>query len=704
MRVEALALEAQEAERKYQEIKGRIDETQARFKKGPRKEGTATNKQSRRTFSDSDLEKSQDLRSEGQSDSFEGSSLDGPSSERKSSASKQSDDDRGQDIASLPFSKIEVLLSRIAGAQEAIVLATEKQGPPARLAEPTTSSKSEPLEQNGKAGRARTTKKAREDDLQQNPREPGNEHQRLVFDDKPLDRIARVQERLAGLTESPTFSHIDPFSPRDESAESADEYVFYTPKEGSERSEITEELTEPVQRGEDAAQSVTEEQSTGDRRQNDLSVARTSDRTSSEAESSAGRNSERNDWMIFTSKNKENDRPKPISESRVKLKGKGKQYTAEQMPHRPRLATDCKESPKSIETTADKRVGWAQRLTPSTGALVLYADRSTWVRGLINKPIVSFDERKHILQLHDFPLLSSSSVENKDQTSLDATALESQLPQLPLNDAFENLVKLKQIAEPSLDENEVRKSPVRMKKAKQKKQRVHQLPKETTQLNALIKNNGCKDSNILDKESPDQESNSRDQVNGEKKPSIPNEQPGSLPGTDAGKHEEDEDTGLAPNNVILDTSDGQNLTSPKQLRTGSDALITLADNVQASNRQGSEIDAGNSNAAEANNQDSRVDPEDSQSGSVESIIISYSRLARLRAFLLPRFIRRREISRLINDYAEDDHASTTSTESDGKGKRRSRGLRFNRRLVMLITTKRSKKGFSKFKRFVFLHY
>lgn len=78
-----MALEAQEAERKYQETKRRKDEPQLLFHKGAHKEETDIDKPSQNTSSDWDLEKSQILRVDGQGNEFDDSSLDGPSPKTK---------------------------------------------------------------------------------------------------------------------------------------------------------------------------------------------------------------------------------------------------------------------------------------------------------------------------------------------------------------------------------------------------------------------------------------------------------------------------------------------------------------------------------------------------------------------------------------------------------------------------------------------
>ena len=696
-----MALEVQEAERKYHEIKTQMDETEVLVQKKPRKREPATGKQLRRPSSDSAPEKSQHLRAEGQSGGFEGSSADGPSSELQNSADKQSGEIRAQDVSSLPFSKIEVLLSRIAGAQEAIVLAGAKQGPPVSFTDPTKSFDSRPLEQIRGASRARVTRGARREDLQQIAREPKNGDRSRILDHRPLDRIARVQERLAGMTQSSGSSHVDPFSRNDESTESEDDYVFHTPTEGNKDLEINEEPNDPVQRGEDALQTVTKEQSVGEREKSDLGVAREIDRSSLEAESNDGGNTEWNERLIPTPDNNDIDRPSPIAERHVKSKGKDKQYTLEQMPRRPHLLTGFIQNSTSIEMTADAGVERVQRLTPSTGALVLYNNRSTWIRGLTNDPGASFEKREFSLHLLDSLQASSSSAISKSPTLFTAAAPELQPPVPILKDTIESLTNHKPSAEPSLNEVEERKSPVIVKKFKHKEREKHRPHKETTQQGRLLRNNESEGDNTNNQNLPNYVSSSHDQADSEVKPSISNEQSSSLPGKAKGNYEDAEDADLSRNNAKLNATDDQTLTSPTQLDTASDAPIIQANHLQAPIHRGSGDEAGNSNAVEANNQDTEQDPGDSQSGSVEPIIISYSRLARLRRLLLPRFIRRYQISRMINDDAEDDHASTISGTSDRTGKRKTHGLRFSQRVAMMINPKRFKNRSFRLKRLVF---
>lgn len=581
------------------------------------------------------------------------------------------------------------------------MLAAEKQGPPVRFTDSTKSFDSEPLQQVRGARKARVTGAAYRKDLQQNARQPEDERRRRILDQRPLDRIARVQERLAELTESPGLSHMDQFSLREESTESEDDYVFHTPTDGIENFEITEGSNKPVQHGEDAVKSVTDEKVIRERRKNELRVARETDRSSFEAEPNDRRNNERNEWLIPTSDSNENRRPNPESERRVRSKGKDKQHALEEVPRRPRPLTDFTENPTPLETTDEAGIERAQRLTPSTGALVLYANRSTWVRQLTNDPSATFDECKLSLHLLDSLPLSSSTVTNRSTTSLTAAAPELQ-PLLPrLKDTMKDLTNLKKIAEPSLDEAEEPKSPIRVKKNKQKEREEHKLLEKKMQQRKGLRNNRSEGANTINTEVADQEFISHDQINSAEKPLISNEQSNSLQRKGNRNHEEAEEAGFSWNDERLKTTDDQNPSTP--LRSVSDAPNIIADIVQTSNRQGSGVDADNPNAAEANNQDIGQGPGEDQSASVEPIIISYSRLASLRAFLLPRFIRRREISRMNNDNAEDTHSSTISGKSAREGKRRTHGLRLSRRLAMLINPKRLKKRRSTLKRLVFVH-
>lgn len=686
-----MALEAQEVERKYQETKTQIDETEESIPKKPRKRETATGKQLRRPSSDSGPEKSQPSKAGGQSGGFEGSSPDGPSSELQNSADKQSGETRAQDVSSLPFSKIEVLLSRIAGAQEAIVLAGAKQGPSVSFTDPTTLFYSGPSEQIRGASRAWVSRGAHRADLQQIVRGPKNGDRRHILDQRPLDRIARVQERLAGITQSSGSLHVDPFSRHDESTESENDYVFHTPTEGIENLEINEEPDDPVQRGEDALQSVTKEQSVGEREKTDSRVARDIIRFSLEAESNDRGNTEWNQRLIPTPDNNDNDRPNPLAESHVKSKGKD-----------PHPLTGFIQNSTSIETTADAEVERAQRLTPSTGALVLHTNRSTWTRRLTSDPGASFDECKLSLHLPESLPTSSSSAINKSPTLFTAVGPELQPPVPILKDTIESLTNHKTSAESSLNAAEERKSPITLKKFKHKEREEYRPHEDTTQQEKFLRNSGSEGGNTNNKKLPNYESTGHDQADSEIKPSISNEQSSSLPGKIKGNYEDAEDADLSRNNTHLNATDDQNLkTSSTQLDTASDAPIIQPNHLQASNHQGSGDEASSSNAVEANNQDTEQDPRDNQSESVEPIISSYSRRARLRALLLPRFIRRYEISRMINDGAEDDHASTISGTSDREGKRRTHGLRFSQRVAMMISPKSFKNRGFKLKMSVF---
>ena len=432
---------------------------------------------------------------EGQNGEFEDSSPGGLSSELQHTTGKLLGENEAQNISSLPFSKIEVLLSRIAGAQEAIVLAAEKQGPPVRFTDSTKPFDLEQLEQTEGASRARVTRGAHGEDLQQNTREPEDEHQRRILDHRPLDRIARVQERLVELTESPGLSHVDPFSLKEESTGSKDDHAFHTPTEGIESLAISEGSHEPVQRGEDAVQSVTDEQLNKERSRNELRVARQTDDLSFEAEPNDRIINERNARLVPTSDSNGNDGLHPESETRLKSKGKDKQYALEQLPRRLRPLTGFTENPTPLETTDDAGIAMAHGLTPSTGALVLYANRSTWVRGLPNGPGATFDEHKLSLRLLDSLPLSSSTVTNKSPTFFTAGPPELQPPLPTPKDTLETLTSPKKTAELNLDEAEERKLPIRVKIIKQTERGKHQLLKETTQQRNGLRRNGSEGGN-----------------------------------------------------------------------------------------------------------------------------------------------------------------------------------------------------------------
>lgn len=690
--MEALALEAQEAERKYQETESRTAETQMRLQKEPEKGVTNNEKDSRRTSSNRSPESSQRPEAEGQNGDFEDPSLNGPSSDFQYSTGKLSGEDRAQDISSLTFSKIEVLLSRIAGAQEAIVLAAEKRGPPVRFTDSTRSFNSEPLQQIGGASRARVIRGAHGEDLQQNARDSEDENQRRFSDPRPLDRIARVQERLVEL------SHIDPFALREESAESEDDYIYHTPIEGIENMDTIDGSQKPIQRGEHAVRSVTNAQLVEERIKNELRVALENDRPSFEAEPHGKIN---NEELIPMPNSNRNEGSQRELEGRVKSKGKDKQYALEQVPLRPRHLRDLTENSTPLEATDDAGIERAQRLTPSTGALVLYADRSTWVRRLPYGSGATFNERKLSLHLPESLPLSSSTVTNKSPNLLTATDAELQ-PSLPtLRGTIETLTNPKMTAEPNLDKTEERKPPIKVKKAKPKERGEHQLLKATMPQRHSLRKQGSEGGNTGNMEPADQESTRHDQINSQKHPSIANEPTGSLQGKRNRDHEAAEDAGLSRNHEKLNTTDDQTPHPP--LRTVPDPATFVAEHAQISNGQGSGAPADNSNAAEADNQHINESLGEDQSGSVEPIIVSYSRLARLRAFLSPRFIRRHEISRMISDNAKVTHASSISGKSDRERRPRTHGLRFSRRLTMLINPRRMKKRGSTLKRLVFLH-
>ena len=295
---------------------------------------------------------------EGQNGEFEDSSPGGLSSELQHTTGKLLGENEAQNISSLPFSKIEVLLSRIAGAQEAIVLAAEKQGPPVRFTDSTKPFDLEQLEQTEGASRARVTRGAHGEDLQQNTREPEDEHQRRILDHRPLDRIARVQERLVELTESPGLSHVDPFSLKEESTGSKDDHAFHTPTEGIESLAISEGSHEPVQRGEDAVQSVTDEQLNKERSRNELRVARQTDDLSFEAEPNDRIINERNGRLVPTSDSNGNDGLHPESETRLKSKGKDKQYALEQLPRRLRPLTASRKTRPRLKRQMMRGLKW----------------------------------------------------------------------------------------------------------------------------------------------------------------------------------------------------------------------------------------------------------------------------------------------------------------------------------------------------------
>ena len=191
----------------------------------------------------------------------------------------------------------------------------------------------------------------------------------------------------------------------------------------------------------------------------------------------------------------------------------------------------------------------------------------------MNDPGLSFGKRKLSLQLNDSAPLSSSSFTNRNSPSFTADALKLRLLLPRLNDTFENIISLETIAEPSLDENEVRKSPMSEKEVKQNERREHQLPD--------------------------------DQANSGTKSSISDKQSSSLPGLGTGNHDDSEDAGNPRNNVILDTTDNPSLTSTTQPLTGSDAPIILAHDVLQI-AKARKVVLGKSNAAEADNRDTEV--------------------------------------------------------------------------------------------------
>lgn len=569
------------------------------------------------------------------------------------------------------------------------MLAAEKQGPPVRFTGSTKSFDSGRLEQSEGASRARVTRSGQGEDLQQDTRDLEDEHQRQILVHRPMDRIARVQERLVDLAESPSLSHVDPFSLREESIKGIENLVI---SEGSHKL---------VQRGEDIVQSVTDEQLIKERSNNELRVARQNDSSSFEAEPNDNKINERNERLILTSESNGNDGPYSESETRLKSKGKDMQHALEQVPHRPRPLTGFTENPTPLATTDDAGIERAHRLTPSTGALVLYANRSTWLRPLPNGPGAACDERKLSLRLLDSLPLSSSTVSIKSPALFTAAPPELQL-QLPTpKDTSETLASPKTTAEPNLDEVEEQRLPIRVKKVKQTERGKHQLLKKTMQQRKGLRRNGSEGGNTGKMEPVNQKSANHDQNNKEIPSPISNEQSDSLQANINRKYEQAENADLSRNDENLNTTNAQ--TPSTLLQTVSDGPVIVANHVQTSNRQGSGVGADIPSAAQASHQDIDEGPGEDHSVSVELIIAPHSRLARLGAFLLPRFIRRHEIPRISNDNAEDTRASTISGKSDRKGRPRTNGLRFSRRLTMLIKPRRMKKRGSALKRLVFLH-
>lgn len=127
LRIEALALEAQEAERGFQEVNNRINLSHTQSQK------RARNGKLRFDSHDQDRLGSQNrdgqrLMDQGQDDDFEDFPSDDPRERAKILTNKQSDRATdGGDSHPLFSSNIELFLSRIAQAQEDIVLVTKHQ-------------------------------------------------------------------------------------------------------------------------------------------------------------------------------------------------------------------------------------------------------------------------------------------------------------------------------------------------------------------------------------------------------------------------------------------------------------------------------------------------------------------------------------------------------------------------------------------------
>jgi hypothetical protein len=702
-----LALEAQEAERKYQEIKNRIDESQALFEKGPQNGELNIDKQQRDVSGNWNSETPQDVEAEGKGGNSEDSSLDVPGPKPRNSTPKlPNETGRGDDLP-LPLSKIELLLSRIAGAQEAIVLATEKQGSFDRSTDPFPTN-SAPIPQRRSAGAARMIKEVDTENSQQESREPETRHQRPILDGRSLDRMRNVRERFTGSLG--LLQRDSPFR-RSEYFNLEEDHISRIPKEGSEMSQASEESHEEVPEGDDTVAPITREESTGEGEGYSLRLGQDIDRLDSKVESDHWEKAGWNSLMTSAFKNNESSSLESSTRWGGPPKGKDKQTTDDQAMSKLPLNTPSAENPAPFEKFG---IEWVQRLTSSTGALVLHVDHSRWIRGITHPPGVSSIERKHHSQSpSSWP--SSPSLAANRSSNLDAGyALEAQLSPLVLRDTLETHMGMETDVERSPTVNESSKSAMEQKKIKQNLQSDPQSFEEVLSESEIldIQETGArshdynerghrdtKGESARDREFSTRETTDHNQVNYGTPASE--EQLGSLVESTIEKHDDFDDADLLPNDEVIDTTNNQKPTLSTHPRSSaSDDEVIIIQNIPALDHRDLVTGAGSPNAATANNHDPDISPEE-HSSSVGTIALP-SRFARLRALLQRRSIVRRKDAKTEEDALGGSQDFTISTNNGRKGKNRNHGLRTGLFLAALFRRRRFRRRRSRFKRLVFL--
>lgn len=165
------------------------------------------------------------------------------------------------------------------------------------------------------------------------------------------------------------------FSRRSESTNSLNGYI---PEKDNEKIEIGEGSNKAVvQQGEDVISFVTYDPSFGEKGRCDLRLGQEIDRINVENEFSNWESAGWKNLKISTSENDENNWPESNSKMHMKSNGKDKPTTVEENIGKPLLVTGLAENPTPFDSSVDTSVAWAQRLPPSTEALVLYTNRST---------------------------------------------------------------------------------------------------------------------------------------------------------------------------------------------------------------------------------------------------------------------------------------------------------------------------------------
>lgn len=687
-----LALEAQEAERKYQEIKKRIDESQGLFEKGPQNGEPNLDKGNQDVW---DPETPQDV---AQGGNIENSSLDAPGPKPSNSNPKRSDDNGGRADLPLPFSKIELLLSRIAGAQEAIVLATEKQGSFDRSADPFPAH-SAPLLQERSAGNTRMIKEVGKENLHQDDREPEKRHRRPISDEGPLDRVRNVQERFTELAKSQGLSQRDASSRRNEHFNLEEDYISQILKEGDKMSLTSEESQEEALEEDDAVPTITCEEPVVDGEEFGLRLGQVNYHPDTRMESEDWEKAGWSSLMTSAFENNENSSPEPSSRWRDRSKGKDEQTTIEQAMSNPPLNARSAGNLAPFDTLVDTSVELVQRLTSSTGALVLHADHSRWTRGITHPPEVSSMERNHHSQ-SPFSWPSSPPLVANRSSSLDAGyALESQPSPPRKTDTLNTQMGGKVNVELSPCENEPRKSVMEQIKIDQDMQPDHQFFEEILPKSEVVNfhevgershdsnergHSDTKGDSARDGEFSTRESIDHNQANDET--SASEGQLGSLLEPITGENDDFENADLLENDEVPGITNNQNPTLSTQPRSSvSEDEVCIIQDIPGLDHRDMITDAESPNATATNNHDpespnataaNNHDPEISpkkDSNFVETVILP-SRLGKLRALLRRRSIVRRNDAEGAEDAIRDSQDSTTSTDNGRKGRNRNRGL------------------------------